>query len=178
MDNIAAALKKPDYIHVLINPLPVYALLIAIVLLAISLFRRNREGRTIALALIIFVGLISWPTWYSGHQAFDHVEQSSYEADAFDDTGSQWAGVHAQRADQFVYFLYGTGVMAALTIFLPRKFPRSEKPLLWLTFLSALAALWAASLIARAGGEIRHQEFRTTSPPSAPEHHHEHEHEK
>ena len=82
----------------------------------------------------------------------------------------QWANVHVHRADRFVYSLYLTGLLGLAAIFLPRKFPKAAKPLAITALVVGLAAFGFTSWISRAGGEIRHSEFRTGPPPSAPAH--------
>lgn len=169
MGNFLEAMKHPEYIHVLLNPILVYVLPTGIALLAIALFRKNRDIQTAALWLLVFVGVMAWPTWFYGHQAFDHLAKS------LSDEGKQWANVHAYRANRFVYSLYATGIVALAAIFLPRKFAKITKPLTWLALIFSIVAFATVSFVARPGGEIRHSEFRMGPPPHAPEHKHEHE---
>jgi hypothetical protein len=48
-----ALLNKPEYVHVLLNPLPVYGLAVAIFGLIIALLLRTRAARVTALALVM-----------------------------------------------------------------------------------------------------------------------------
>ena len=52
-------LAQPEYLHVLLNPIPVYGLLTGIIGLAIALaiFRGSRAARTTALLLIATAAL-------------------------------------------------------------------------------------------------------------------------
>ena len=54
-------LKQPEYIHVLINPLPVYGLLTACLGLVIALFMRSRQAQVATLALIVLTAASAWP---------------------------------------------------------------------------------------------------------------------
>ena len=166
MDNLAEALKHPEYIHVLLNPIPGYVLPTGLVLLLIALVRKRREAQVIALWVLVFVGIAAWPTWYYGHQGYDHLMQS------LTDDAKQWANVHVHRADRLVYSLYLTGALALMAIFLPRRFPKMTSGLAVAALVAGVAAFGCVSLIARAGGEIRHSEFRMGPPPAAPEHQH------
>lgn len=168
MNEFIEALKHPEYIHVLLNPIAGYVLPAGLVLLLIGLLRKKREVQTAALWMLVFVGIAAWPTWYFGHQAYDHLMESLTEE------AKQWANVHIHRADRFVYSLYFTGVLALAALFLPRKFPKTATPLVIAALIAGLAAFGFASWIARAGGAIRHSEFRTGQPPAAPAHQHEH----
>ena len=48
-----AHLSKPEYVHVLLNPLPVYGLAVATLALVIALLLKTRAVRVTALALVI-----------------------------------------------------------------------------------------------------------------------------
>ena len=48
-------LGKPEYIHVLLNPLPVYGLAVGVLGLIIALLSRTRAARVTALALVMAV---------------------------------------------------------------------------------------------------------------------------
>lgn len=162
------ALKHPEYIHLLLNPIPGYVLPTALVLLGIALIRSNRAAQVTALWVLVFVGISAWPIWYFGHQGYDHLMESLTEE------ARQWANVHVHRADRFVYFLYLTGLVALAAIFLPRKFPQTTNALVITALGSGLAAFVLVGWISRAGGEIRHSELRMGPPPAAPQHQHEH----
>lgn len=168
MDNLAEALKHPEYVHLLLNPIPAYVLATGLLLLAIALMRKSRELQIAALWVLVFVGITAFPTWYYGHRAFDHLRESLTE------TSKQWAYVHIHRADRFVYFLYLTGALALMAIFLPRKFPKAAGPLSIAALVVGIGAFGLVNWISRAGGEIRHSELRMGPPPPAPVHEHNH----
>ena len=48
-----AYLGKPEYVHVLLNPLPNYGLAVGVVGLIIALLLRTRAARVTALALVM-----------------------------------------------------------------------------------------------------------------------------
>lgn len=166
MNDLIEALKHPEYVHVLLNPIPGYILPVGLVLLSISLLRRKPELQRVSLWILVFVGIAAWPIWYFGHQAYGHL------AEALTEEAKQWANVHVQRADRFVYSLYLTGLLGLAAIFLPRRFPRTAKPLAVTALMAGVAAFAFTIWISRAGGEIRHSEFRTGPPPAAPAHEH------
>ena len=49
-------LKKPEYIHVLLNHLPIYGTILAALALAISLMLRSRAAQITALVLALIAG--------------------------------------------------------------------------------------------------------------------------
>ncbi|MDQ6913715.1 MAG: hypothetical protein M3128_12660 [Verrucomicrobiota bacterium] len=66
-------LRNPEYVHVLLNPLPVYGLGLGLFGLIIALISRARAARVTALA-IVFVSTISvWPVFHYGDSAYDRV---------------------------------------------------------------------------------------------------------
>ena len=77
-------LSSPEYLHVLLNPLPVYGLAVGVFGMLLALISRTRAARVIALALI-FVGAISaWPVYHYGEAAYDRVTAMA------DTDGDKW----------------------------------------------------------------------------------------
>jgi hypothetical protein len=153
-------LQQPEYIHVLINPLPVYGLAIAMIGLVIGLFLRSRPAQVTALVLIFIAAASAWPVAHYGGEASDRVQAMA------DDDGQAWLDAHEHRADQLVGFFYALAALSLLTLVLPKKWPKSALPLTIATLLLAAISLGAGGYIAYAGGKIRHREFRNERPPS------------
>ena len=53
LEGFLKGLKQPEYIHVLINPLPVYGLAMGLIGLILGLMLRSREARSGGFALIL-----------------------------------------------------------------------------------------------------------------------------
>ncbi len=162
MNAFFRALEQPEYVHTLINPLPIYGLALGVVALIIALFLRNRTAQIPALAVIFIAAASAWPAAHFGDEAYDRVLSMS------DETGGAWLAAHAHRADVFVWCYYALALVALLALVLPSKFPRTKTPLTILTLLLATVSLGAGGYIAYAGGKIRHREFRTEPPPPNP----------
>lgn len=154
--------RQPEYIHVLINPLPVYGLAMGLLALMIALIQRSRPAQVVGLTIIFFAGAIAWPTAHYGDEAYDRVLAMS------DDPGQAWLKAHAHRADNLVWFFYALAGVAAAAILVPVKWPRSAVGLTSITLLFALVVLGMGGYIAYAGGKIRHKEFRNQPPPPVP----------
>ena len=154
-------LAQPEYLHVLLNPIPVYGLLTGILGLAIALaiFRGSRAARTTALLLIAICAASAWPVIHFGEAGEDRVLAMS------DPTGSQWLKAHARRADLVEPLYYALAALAVASIFLPRKWPSSAIPAALLTLVLAVGTTGAGAWVAHAGGKIRHAEFRNEPPP-------------
>ncbi|MDQ6810223.1 MAG: hypothetical protein M3Z64_12495 [Verrucomicrobiota bacterium] len=155
-------LQQPEYRHVLLNPLPVYGLAIGVLGLLAALYLRSRGGQLTALILIFATALSAWPVAYYGDAAYDRVLSMA------DEPGRAWLEAHVRRADRFLPVFYALAALAAAAIFVPKKWPRSARPLVVATLLLGFAALGAGGYIAYTGGKIRHREFRNGPPPPKP----------
>ena len=151
--------SQPEYVHVLINPLPVYGLAIASIGLIIALAQRSRSAHIAPLILILLCALIVWPVVHFGAAGYDRVLSLS------DKQGRAWLDAHMHRADQFAWSYYLLAVLAALALLLPRKWPKLAPSLTSITLAGALVVLALGGYIAFAGGKIRHREFRNEAAP-------------
>jgi hypothetical protein len=159
IDTILRDLQQPEYLHVLLNPIPVYGLAIAFFGLIAATYLRSRGGQLTALVLIFATAISVWPVAYHGDRAYDRILAMA------DDDGQAWLKAHAHRADELVLVYYILALVAACAIFVPKKWPKTARPLVFATMLLSIASLGAGSYIAHAGGRIRHREFRTAPPP-------------
>lgn len=162
MNAFLRALQQPEYVHTLLNPLPVYGLTLGIVALFVALLVRTRAAQIPALVIVFIAAASAWPVSHFGDEAYDRVLSMS------DADGDAWLAAHAHRADKLVWCFYALALVAALALFLPRKFPKTALPLAVVTLLLSLTSLGAGGYIAYAGGKIRHREFRNEPPPPKP----------
>ena len=152
-------LRQPEYVHTLLNPLPIYGLAIATLALVIALLQRSRSAQVTALVMVFVCALSVWPVVAFGERAYDNILTSS------DDDGRAWLEAHEERAERLMYIFYALAAVAAAALFIPMKWPRAATPLVIVTLLLAVGSLGAGASIAYAGGKIRHREFRTVPPP-------------
>lgn len=162
METILRDLRQPEYIHVLINPLPVYGMAVALIGLIIALFLRQRAPQVVALILVLISAVSAWPAAHFGEEGYDRVLSLA------DEDGQAWLAAHAHRADQLVFVFYVTATFALAALLAPKKWPRAALPLTIATLIGVVASLGAGGYIAYAGGKIRHREFRNASPPPKP----------
>ncbi|MDB6147162.1 MAG: hypothetical protein QOI34_1932 [Verrucomicrobiota bacterium] len=159
IDALLRGLRQPEYVHVLINPLPIYGLAMGLVGLSIALIMRSRRAQ-IATLVIVFVSAASaWPVFEFGEQGYDRVLSMA------DQDGQAWLEAHQHRAEQLIFFFYALACVSALAIALPIKIPKSSLALAIVTFCFGLIVLGMGGYIAYAGGKIRHREFRYEPPP-------------
>ena len=160
--------QPPDYVHVLLNPLPVYGLAIGILALAAALLARSKPARAIALGIIVVSSASAWPVQYYGENAYQRVRQISDEA------GQQSLDEHMERAEKLIYVFYATALLGIVALVSQRKFPKAATAFAVVTLVVGTASLGAGGWISKAGGQIRHPEFRAGSAPPAQGAPHEH----
>src|SRR2546426_5383487 len=66
---------KPEYLHVLLNPLPVYGLALAVLSLAAALLARSKKGQVITLVLIVLCSASAWPVLVYGQHGYNRLYQ-------------------------------------------------------------------------------------------------------
>jgi len=160
-------LRQPEYVHVLLNPLPVYGLLIAWLGSIIALILKSRRAQIIALLLVLISSLSAWPVYEFGQQAYDRVLTMA------DEDGRAWLDEHKDRAEDLIWIFYALAVLSAIAIVAPMKWPKSSAPLVMGVILLSAVTLGTGGYIAYAGGRVRHREFRNVpAPPKRPEHEH------
>jgi hypothetical protein len=169
IDILLRDLRQPEYLHVLLNPLPVYGLLIAWIGLIIAFCLKSRRTQLAILVLVLVSSLSAWPVYEFGQQAYDRVLSMA------DEDGQRWLDEHRDRAEDLIWIFYALAVLSAIAIAAPIKWPKSSAPLVIAVILLGAATLGSGCYIAYAGGRIRHREFRNVPPPpERPEHEHEH----
>jgi hypothetical protein len=152
-------LRQPEYIHVLLNPLPVYGLLVGWVGLVIGLALRSRRAQIATLSLVLLSSISAWPVYEFGQQGYDRVLSMTDEA------GEAWLDEHMHRAENLIWVFYALAALSAFAIAAPIKWPKSSVPLAVAVILLGAVTLGSGTYIAYAGGRVRHREFRNEPPP-------------
>jgi len=152
-------LRQPEYVHVLLNPLPVYGLAAGFFCLVVALGTRSRGGQGVALLLVLLAAASAWPVAYYGGAAYDRVYSMS------NDAAQQWLNWHAHLADGIVWVYSAEVALAAAALVGLWKFPRVHRWALPLTAVGAAITLGLGGFLAFVGGKIRHSEFRHGTPP-------------
>jgi hypothetical protein len=159
IDTLLRDLRQPEYIHVLINPLPIYGLVMGWIGLIIAIVLKSRRAQIATLSLVLISSASAWPVFEFGEQGYDRVLTMT------DEDGHVWLDEHMHRAEQFIYVFYTLAVLSAAAIAVPIKWPKSAAPLVIAVILLGAATLGTGEYIAYAGGKIRHREFRNEPPP-------------
>jgi disulfide bond formation protein DsbB len=161
-------LRQPEYIHVLLNPLPVYGLLIGLIGLVFALVLKSRRAQIATLTLVLISSASAWPVYEFGQQGYDRVLTMT------DEDGGAWLDEHMHRAEELIWFFYVLAGLSAIAVAAPIKWPRSSLPLALAVVLLGAVTLGSGAYIAYAGGRVRHREFRNEpAPPKRSEHEHD-----
>ncbi len=158
----------PEYVHVLINPMPVYGMAMGVLALGLALLARNKTAQTIGLGLLIIAAASAWPVAHFGQNAYKHVRGMA------DDAGQDALDEHMERAEKVIYIFYATAFVGFIALVIRKKFPKAATPLVVVTLVMGVASLGAGGWISKAGGQIRHPEFREASGASTNAGPHEH----
>jgi len=159
MEPLLRSLRQPEYVHVLLNPLPVYGLLLSLIGLIIAFVLKSRRAQIATLALVFISSVCAWPVYEYGEDGYDRVLAMT------DDDGHAWLDEHMHRADKLIYVFYALALLSAIAIAAPLKWPTSAAPLLLAVILLGALTLGSGGYIAYAGGRIRHREFRNEPAP-------------
>lgn len=152
-------LQQPEYIHVLLNPLPVYGLLTGLIGLVIALILKSRCAQITTLTLVLISSVSAWPVYEFGEQGYDRVLSMA------DEPGQAWLDEHRERGEDLIWFFYALIALSGIAIAAPIKWPKSSLPLAVAVILLGVVTLGSGAYIAYAGGRVRHREFRNESPP-------------
>jgi hypothetical protein len=153
-------LQKPEYIHVLLNHLPIYGTILGALALTISLLLRSRAAQMTALVLTLIAGASAYPVLVSGQRAYKVIRGMA------DDAGADALDEHMDRAEKTINAFYFLASLAIAGLFAPIKWPKSGVPLTVLTLVVAILCSGIAVYIAQPGGRIRHPEFRPSETPT------------
>jgi hypothetical protein len=159
IEGFLRGLRQPEYVHVLLNPLPVYGLLISWIALVAALISKSRRALIVTLILVFMTSISAWPVYEFGQQAYDRVLTMT------DDDGHAWLDEHQERAEKVIYIFYALAALSIAAILVPLRWPKSSGPLAIAVVLLGAAALASGCYIAYAGGKVRHREFRNEPAP-------------
>jgi hypothetical protein len=159
IEGFLRALRQPEYVHVLLNPLPVYGLLISWIAVIAALISKSRRALIVTLILVFITSISAWPVYEFGEEGYDRVLTMT------DDDGHAWLDEHQDRARKLIYLFYVVAALSAAAIIVPLRWPKSSVLLAVTVVLLGAVALGSGCYIAYAGGKIRHREFRNEPAP-------------
>ena len=154
------------HLHLIVNHLPLAALALGLVLLAISGVWRGAGLRKGAMVLFVVAAVTTAPTYFSGEPAEEVVEHLP---------GVSHSDIeeHEEAAEGAAAATALTGAAALLALILETRGGPAARRVAGAAILLALVSVALMGRAANLGGLIRHQEIRTGTAPEAdhPERH-------
>ena len=144
------------HLHLVINHLPIVALLIAFLVLLAGFLFKKPEIKLTALGIFIFSALSAILAFYTGEGAEEVVENVPNISETLIHN-------HEEAAEIFYVLVLILGALSFVTMFLQIK---KSKVVLYgytLIFIMALVSMFFAKNTGTTGGMINHPEIRSTS---------------
>ena len=154
-------IQKPEYIHVVLNHLPIYGSILGALALAISLVLRSRAAQITALTITLLAGASAYPVLVTGQRAYKAIRSMA------DDNGAEALDEHMDRAEKTIGAFYFLALLALVGLLVPIKWPKTSFLLAAVTLAVAIICSGLAVYIAQAGGQVRHPEFRPSENPTS-----------
>lgn len=141
------------HIHLVVNHLPIFGLLIGILTLIMGLLLKKTEVKLTALAILVFSALGSIVAFYSGEGAEDIVENMA-------GISKNLIEEHEEIAESFFIFTLIIGAMAIVAFIAELKKLKFAKYLIIIVLVLSIADMVVAKFVGTSGGEIIHTEIR------------------
>ena len=141
------------HLHLLVNHVSLFALVIGAIALAISMKRNSVEFRLFATVLFLMAGAFGWIAAETGGQAEEVVKTLGGDTESFINT-------HAEAATWALRSGYLVATLAIVMEWAVRKKKNWVKPLQWALLIFALHGCTVFAMTAMHGGKIRHTEVR------------------
>lgn len=141
------------HLHLMINHVSLFTLVIGVFALAFSMKRKSAELRTLASVLFVITGIFGWISYETGEKAEQVVKALGGDFETF-------IHAHEQAA---VWALRSGFLVATLAIALEwavRKKKTWVKALQWTLLVFAIHGCTVYMATALQGGKIRHTEVR------------------
>jgi len=153
---------QPEYVHILLHPLPVLGLAVAVICLVLGLVFKSKGAVGISLFLIALTAASAYPLFQSGEKA-EHLLE-----DGFDKESSAWVDEHESRAETAIYLFYVTAFVAVVALVIRPVVPGFARGATWAALALACLCILAGAWIGSAGGRINHPELRDAPAPIQP----------
>lgn len=149
----------PEYLHVILNHIPLVGFMSAVIPLLYALIRREKHTLRIAFVMMVVFGLCMPVVMVTGLRAQQRFEQEALAAH-LDDAGLAWIYEHEERAKKTAVAVYITTGVALAGLILGFKSFKLQYPAGVLCLICIIVCIALMAWTAEAGGKIRHTEFR------------------
>lgn len=151
--------ESPAYRHLLLNHLPITGLAVSLLVLVWGLIEDRWLSISFGLALCLATSASALLVMQTGDAAYPQL------FDELDGHGQAWLDHHAALADLWGRLVPANAGVCALALIVGYRRIAWRRRVGLVALATTVAALVAGSVVADAGGKVRHPEFRTTNPP-------------
>lgn len=141
------------YLHLALNHVSLFTLVIGIIALIASMKRKSVDLRVMAALLFVVTGIFAYITIQTGGQAADVLKNLGEDNDFI--KGHAEAATWALRSGILI------ATLAIAMEWAARKKPKWLRPLQWILLLFAIHGSTVFAFTASLGGQIRHTEIRS-----------------
>ena len=155
-----------EYLHVVINHIPMIGLATVCVPLLYALVRGERHTLIVSLALCIVLGAGTAVVIWSGEEGHENIEHGPI-VQMLDAPAHDWIHEHEERGEAAAIVAYITAAVAVLGCGLLWWKPKALRAIAAVMLVLCVVNVVLMARTTKAGGQIRHPEFRDSD--------HEHE---
>jgi uncharacterized membrane protein len=141
------------HLHLILNHVSIFSLVIGTVALAVSMKRKSVDLRVLATTLFVLTGVFAWIAFATGENAEEVVKVLGGGTESLIEQHAQ-AAVWARRSGTLV------AILALGTEWAIRNKKKWVKPLQWTLLVFALHGCTVFVATSFLGGQIRHSEVR------------------
>ncbi|WP_396183938.1 hypothetical protein [Flavobacterium sp.] len=144
------------HLHLVVNHFPIIGTIFGLGILIAGLIFKNQTLKNTAFVLFIIAAAFGFASMNTGEGAEEIAEKLPGVTDQLIET-------HEELAETFSLFLYATGLMSLISLFLAYKKSAIAKFTTLATVGVAIVAVFFAQQTGTSGGEIRHTEIRANA---------------
>ena len=144
------------HLHLVVNHFPIIGTIFGLGILIAGLIFKNQTLKNTAFVLFIIAAIFGFASMNTGEGAEEIAEKLPGVTDQLIET-------HEELAETFSLFLYTTGLLSIISLFLAYKKMAFVKFTSLATVGVAIIAVFFAQQTGTSGGEIRHTEIRANS---------------
>ncbi len=142
------------HVHLMLNHIPVIGIGFAVLLLAVSIVRRNHELITVALVFVTLVSFWAIPAYLTGEPAEEVVED-------LPGVSEELIKEHEEQAEIAFILVEVAGGLALITLIARRYSDKLGQKLVIFTLLVLIVSGGLIGWTANLGGKIHHEEIRS-----------------
>jgi uncharacterized membrane protein len=143
------------HVHLMLNHIPVLTLPMALLFLALAVWKKNEEFKKLSLIILILTALTAIPTYLTGDPAEDVVKRRA-------DISKEIIEEHEEAGETSLILTLITGALAVGTLAVWQK-PLWKQRGLALVFISGVISVGSLGFTANLGGQVHHPEIRGES---------------